>query len=327
MRILADYHHEELYEALLILFEDRFHWEVYRPTGMAWYEAGLWCASHHPGVVHRCLEPPDCVAAGDHWEAPSAEHPGRRHKLVSYEQFRAMGWDFVLASCWQHELRWQRLADEVGAPAIRYVGNAREPVDWSLSHVVLAAARMELKGPAAVYHPEFSLEEFRPEPPEDPRRITSVLNHLHVPEFRPAHEDWLSLRATLPEFEFREHGNTGRDGNLTPRRAVAAAMRRASWGFHDKPIGDGYGFVIHEWAAVGRPLIGRARYYAGLLAEPLWRDGVTAIDLGAPNAVERIRAIAADPDAHRRMCEEMAARFRELVDFDAEASEIRKLLA
>jgi hypothetical protein len=325
MRVLVDYIHEELYDSLLRLFEDRLGWEAYRPTGPEWFDSGLWRLNLHPAVRRRCLEPPGQVAARDHYEAPGPG--GRVHRLVTVEQCRSRGWDFLVASAPEHERPWQRLAASVGARVIRYVGNTRERVDWTLPQLVLAAARLELEGPGVVYHPEFSLTDFRYEPPEAPHRITSLLNHLHHPEFRPAHEDWLSLQRTLPEAEFREHGNTGRDGNLSPGAAVAAAMRGAGWGFHAKPLGDGYGFIVHQWAAAGRPLIGRARYYAGLLAEPFWQDGVTAVDLASPDAPARIRAIASDPARHRRMCEAIAARFRSLVDFDAEAAAVRALLA
>lgn len=324
-RVLADYHHADAYESLLILFEDRFGWEVYRPTGRDWVAAGLWRISDDPRNERSLLDPlPGQVLAGDHHEAPQVGNPARRHKLVTAAQFRALSWDFVLASVGVHEHSWQRLADQVGARAILRVGTVQQPVDWSLPHVVLAAARIDLRGPGVLYHPEFSRAEFRYEPPAGATRILNGMNYLSgTPS---AYEDWLSLQAALPAFEFREHGLGGRDGHLTPPSALAAAMRAASWGFHVKPIGDAYGFVVHQWAAVGRPLIGRARYYAGLLAEPLWADGVTAIDLDAPGAIERIRAVAGDPAGHRTMCEAMADRFRALVDFDAEAEQIRALL-
>ena len=325
MNILADYHHADLYESLLILFEDRFGWQVYRPTGLDWYRQGLWLGSDDPKVVHQFLDPwPGQTLVGDHYQAQEVPHPSRRHKLVTYEQFRAGRFDFVLASLRQNEHRWQQLADEIGARALLQVGNFDQPVDWSLPHVVLAAARIELQGPGVIYHPEFSLADFRLEPLDDPRRITNLTNCL--PQTGRAFADFLALRMALPEFTFREHGINGRDGIVSPSAAVAAAMRAAGWAFHNKPVGDGYGFVIHQWAASGRPLIGRARYYAGQLAEPLWEHGVTSIDLSVPDAVDLIREISEDPERHRRLCEAGARRFREIVDFDAEAARIRELV-
>lgn len=42
MRVLADYHHHDLFESLAILFEDRLGWELYRPIGMEWFDEGYW---------------------------------------------------------------------------------------------------------------------------------------------------------------------------------------------------------------------------------------------------------------------------------------------
>ena len=54
-------------------------------------------------------------------------------------------------------------------------------------------------------------------------------------------------------------GSKSPNGNLTPVGNVAEEMARATWAYHDKPTGDGFGHVIHNWAAVGRPLIGHGR--------------------------------------------------------------------
>ena len=325
MRVLADYHHAELYESLLLLFEDRFGWEVSRPVGHRWYEVGLWRHSNNLAVVAQFTDmPPHAQLAGDHYEMSSATVHGRRHRLVTYEQFHSTPWDFVLTTLDGHEQAWQRLADEIGARAIYQVGNANQPIDWTLRHLVLAAARIEVRGPALTYHPEFCCIDYRYASPPTPYRITNFMNCLSAST--PAYEDWLSLQAALPEFEFREHGIDGCDGMLHACAPIGAAMRESGWAFHDKPMSDGYGFVIHQWAATGRPLLGRARYYAGRLAEPLWGEGITSLDLGRPGAVDRIRAVAADRARHDLMCRDMAARFGQLVDFDAEAEAIARFV-
>ena len=92
---------------------------------------------------------------------------------------------------------------------------------------------------------------------------------------------------------------------------------------------DGFGHVIHDWFAVGRPVFGHESYYRPQLAGPLWVDGVTSFDLEHRSAEEVtaiLRRIREDEDYHLRLCENAAARFREVVDFDADAEAIRKLL-
>ena len=89
-------------------------------------------------------------------------------------------------------------------------------------------------------------------------------------------------------------------------------------------IGDGFGHVIHNWAAIGRPLIGHASHYAGKLAEGLWEDGVTCIDLDRhgvgelPGLLDSLDNVA--------MGRAIRDRFESLVDYDEEAEQIRALL-
>ncbi len=104
-------------------------------------------------------------------------------------------------------------------------------------------------------------------------------------------------------------------------------MAASAWGWHDKPHGDGFGHVLHGWAAVGRPLIGHASHYRGKMGEPFWQDLVTCIDLdrhSLPEAAEIVRSMR--PDDHGAMCRAIRATFDELVDYDAEEQAIRDLL-
>jgi hypothetical protein len=110
---------------------------------------------------------------------------------------------------------------------------------------------------------------------------------------------------------------------------VAERLAATGWVWHDKRIGDGYGHVIHNAAAMGRPLIGHASHYKGLAGEPLWRDLDTCIDLDRhqPADVLRLmRAIKADRDWYREITCRTRATFESLVDFDAEAERIRTIL-
>jgi hypothetical protein len=110
---------------------------------------------------------------------------------------------------------------------------------------------------------------------------------------------------------------------------VADVMRASGWIWHDKRIGDGYGHVVHTAAAMGRPLIGHASHFAGMMAEPFWQDMRTAIDLDKHDPIEAlrlIRAISADPDWYADMSGNMVEVFERTVNFDAEADRIRVAL-
>ena len=105
-------------------------------------------------------------------------------------------------------------------------------------------------------------------------------------------------------------------------------MAGSAFGWHDKEQGDGFGHVIHQWAAVGRPLIGHASHYRGRMAESLWQDGVTCIDLDRHSPAETaslIGSISRDTKRHRAMCEAIRAEF-DKIDWAGETERIRELL-
>ncbi len=104
-------------------------------------------------------------------------------------------------------------------------------------------------------------------------RIVSFVNLLsRIPE---AWASFAALQGLLPDYSFGSFGHDCPDGFLTPVAAIAEEMVRAKWGYHDKLSGDGFGHVIHNWAAIGRPLIGHGSYYRGQRAEGIlarWID-------------------------------------------------------
>ena len=59
MKVLADYHHHDLWESLELLFA-RFGWTLYRPIGMEWFEQGYWNHErkwHGDAIARQYLEP------------------------------------------------------------------------------------------------------------------------------------------------------------------------------------------------------------------------------------------------------------------------------
>jgi hypothetical protein len=340
MRLLADRHHADLAESLLLLFEDRFGWEVYFPIGREWRDEGIWLLSQgtpdDEGVRKQFLDldilrhPSD----GNHYTEIWQAHPERVQKLVTLEQFRSMQWDYILASVTPNEHTFARLAREVGAKFILQVGNVYQPVDWSQDPLVMASARIPIEGRGVVYHQEFSLDTFRHEAlirtlggegcltwP-----IVTVSSFVNLFPRTGCYGLWTQAKAVLSEVRWREYGHEGADGFLAPAAAVADAMRASDVIWHDKPHGDGFGHVVHNAFAVGRPVVGHASHYRGQLAEPLWLDGVTSLDLDGPEAEAKVAALLADPQGRARMGEQAALRFQMTVDFEEDAEAVRRLL-
>lgn len=350
MRVLADYHHHDLWESLELLTR-RLGWTLYRPIGMDWFAEGYWNHErkwHGDTIARQYLEPwgSDMGPAkmGEFHLRLDASH-GRFIRLVTLEAARARRWDIVISSLAHNHEGFARFAAEVGATFGLQIGNVRfGPADmaedrWDLAAFGLVSGFLPVSPPKphVVYHQEFSLTDFRYQPPprHDRFRVSSFVQCY--PQDAGAYPYFTAAAGVAPELDWRVYGAYGEAptdgyaaGNLDRCADVAAAMRDSDVGWHAKRWSDGYGHVIHNLFAVGRPVFGFQTYYATQMAGPLWVDGVTSYDIGtrSPAEVARlIRELAADEDRHLRMCEAAAARFREVVDFDAEEQAIRAMFA
>jgi len=341
MRVLADYHHSDLFESFALTFVDRFGWDLYRPIGMGWYDEGIWNferAYHGDAVARQYLQLWDSdVLVGDHWERADTTHPGRTYRMVTLEQARSQGWDIVISSLPDNDRGLHGLAQDRHAAFGIQLGNVGQMSAWELADFALCSTAMPYTPakPYVVYRQEFSLQDFRYEPP--PREDFRVASFVQcLPENPLAYAQFLRYARSEPSFDWRIYGSYGSHetdeyaaGNLPTTPAVAAGMRGVDVGWHSKEWSDGYGHVIHNLFAVGRPVFGIARYYEDKLAGPLWVDGVTSIDISRrePSEVlDILRRLRENPDEHLRMCEASAARFREVVSFDEDAEKVRGLI-
>lgn len=347
MKVLADYHHHDLWESLELLAA-RLGWDLYRPIGMEWFDQGYWNHErkwHGDAIARQYLEPwGDDVPRDNLSLRHDRSHPERWHKLVPLDAARDLGFDLVMSTLAHNHEGFARFAREVGATFGLQIGNVRfghadmAEDRWDLAAFGLVSGIMPATPtkPHVVYHQEFDLAHFRYEPPprHDPLRVSSFVQCY--PE-SPTYGALRDAAGTAPEFDWRVYGAYGgapadqfAAGNIDRCEDVAAAMRDSDIAWHAKAWSDGYGHVIHNWFAVGRPVFGIASYYRDQLAGPLWVDGVTSIDIehrSRDEVAAKLRELANDPERHIRMCEAAAARFREVVDFDAEAEQIRALMA
>ncbi len=332
MKALIDRHQADLFYAMQLLFEDRFGIEVYTPVGMEWFDQGYWQFGHqHLGraLADQYLNiDAKYELVGDHWETIDPAHPDRPIRCVTLEQFRAMdGWSHVMATVQDNQHGFWRLAGEVGAKYLYQIGNTRQEVDWALDPLAIASSEVALEGRAVRMHQPFDhVGDFRyRDPDEATQQITSFVNLMPRLVDWPL---WMGYMIWLPEWETKVYGIDGYDGNLHPVGAIADEMAQAAFGLQLKPTGDGYGHVLHGWAAVGRPLIGKGRYYRGQLGEHFWQDTVTCIDLDQRSGQENvalIRDIWADKPRYRAMCEAIHREF-ERIDWDGEARAIADLI-
>jgi len=332
MRVLVDRHQADLFYAMQLLFEDRLGLRVYTPIGYDWFDHGYWRFGHeHFGRdladQYLGIDAKYALRKRDYATFDPA-HPDRLIRCVTLDQFRALGgWSHIVASVQDNQQGFRALADEVGAKYVYQVGNTRQQVDWSLDPYAIVSSEVPIEGRGVRMHQSFdhATTFSRRDPGEAGPVIASFVNLMPRLVDWPL---WLGYQSYLPDFATKVYGIDGPDGNLHPVEAIADAMAASAFGLHLKPTGDGFGHVLHGWAAVGRPLIGKASYYRGQLGERFWQDGVTCIDLDQRTPDENaalIRDVWADPDRYAAMCAAIRAEF-DRIDWEAEGDALAGFL-
>ena len=346
MKVLIDFAHSDLWESLALLFEDRFGWTLYRPIGMEWHTERIWqfeAKTMGDTVARQFLEPwASDRQLADHSERDDETHPGRVYRMVTLAQAYDLRPDIVISTLAENETGLHGFARAVGAKYGIQIGNQGAENQWGLVDFALSSVTLpQLPGgkpwvPHVFYRQEFSLADFRYEyPPTTDVIACRVQCFAGTPDYAR-----FTRLSGLSGLTFRWFGHCGEPDNLWGGNAhttaeVAASMRASRVAYHVKRWSDGYGHVIHNWFAVGRPVIGSSSYYSGesdgivKLAAPLFVEGETSFDLDKlddAGAVALLQRLATDDELHQRISENAARRFREVVDFDAEAAAIRTML-
>ncbi len=343
MRLLIDYHHSDLFESHLLLFADRFGWEVWRPIGMEWFDGGFWNFErewHGDAVAKQYLQvwDTDLVTGPETLRRIDGTHPGRSLEMVTLAGFREMEWDAVISSLPANDHGFWSLAQERNATFGIHIGNEGQQSRWDLASFALVSSILPWKPPIphVTYHQPFDTDKvfYHDWPPANREAIASFVQCF--PENPVPYAEYLSLARQAPDLQWRVYGAYGSHsedefacGNLPSTPSVADHMRAAGTIWHAKSWSDGFGHVIHNAFAVGRPVVGRASYYRGKLAEPLWVDGVTSFDIDRRDNAELLsilRRLRDDDDYHRTISLNAAQRFREVVDWEGEADAIRAMM-
>lgn len=313
--VFVDRHHDSLFNSLIILFEKRLGWKLSTQAGMAWYQEGLWDVFPHPSTAEQYL-----------LREVEKEHG------ITLEQFKDTKFDVLLCSIPTHVNIWLKLKElyQPQAKLIFQVGNVW-PFDHSfpIKNILASAVVPQLMGFNVLqYHQEFDLNSFHYEPVKEGRKIYSFTNCLNTVDlYRPDWDLFLQLESLLPEWTFKSYGGQTRDGAISPLD-VAAKMREATFIYQCKTKGDGFGHVIHQAAAVGRPLITRFSDYEDKLAECLI-DEITSIsvDHATPETIANmIRETWDSGLTPITRGKNIYQKFKDNVDFEYEAEQIKQFL-
>lgn len=349
MRVFTDFHHASLLNSLIMLFEGRLGGQVYRPIGMEWAEKGFWNVYPHPATQQQFLSldqgyrpidgtPPlnlieevrtNAFDQAEVYYCRDIEKDST-NKAITFQTFCDMDIDIVIATIPQHIEPFKRLIREFkpDAKLIFQIGNQWTTEAFDAPNV-MASARIK-NVPEVInyveYHQEFDLGVFtRGGSGYQPKSVFSFINVLQ--DF----PDWplfQQLEKLMPDWEWRSYGGQCRDGSMNGSKALALRMRQAQFVWHVKAGGDGYGHVLFNSAACGRPLITKKSYYAGTLGEKLMIDGETCIDIDNKTPEQIVEAIGhfSQTENYSKMCQSVYANFRKHVDFDKDFEQIKQFL-
>jgi hypothetical protein len=312
----------------------RLGWTWYRPIGMDWFTHGYFKIAepygNSPVTIGQYLDINDLPYEPytnlneivDNKNGIFHSYDGENkitHNAITYEMFKKMKFDYIIATHPAHG-NWEELLQfQPGAKFVMQLGN--EGQDTMAKNVLSSvwAYTPKLGQNILYYHQEFSLKDFRYEPLTSHTLIRSFV-HL-LPE-----KGYFDIyKSILKEFTMEAYGM---GTELGVSMDLPTQMRESAFGWHIKPA-DGYGHVIHNWFAVGRPIITRGNYYAGKTGGLLLKDGFNCIDLDKHTFEENVRMIRywSLPDHHNEMCKNAHDTFKEIVDFDREAESIQRFLS
>jgi hypothetical protein len=350
--VFTDFHHAGLLNSLIMLFEGRLGGNLCRPIGTEWYKQGFWKIYDHPATVEQYLgingATPDETPRLNDFYYPDLQtgffgvycckdiDSGYFNKAITFEAFMNTKFDIVIASIPQHLEPFKRLCEfHPNHPKLIYqIGNAWNiPAGTSVKNV-MASANVPYSGGMNFirYHQEFDLNIFRPSNTKvlSNENIYSFVNCFSIQEhFKNDWQLFQEVEKKMSSWNFKAYGGQCRDGAAHGSQELADKMREAMFIWHTKNGGDGYGHVLFNSAAVGRPIITNKAYYRGKLGEKLMIDGETCIDINGLSVDEIINKISnfSNPELYQEMCINVYNNFRKYVDFDKEQKEIELFLA
>lgn len=344
-KLLSDYHHTSLYSSNLHLFEKRLGMEVYRPIGMEWFREGYWRINNQEDTATQYLSldqawrpsdgtpPLNQFADQRGWgrlpdgvvEIANNEYPDLPHAACSLEYFKNTKFDYLVATIPQHVPAFQELIAryQPQAKLIFQVGNNWDYERLGVPNVLASTMPRDVPDWMRVcfYHQPFDRELFRAPvlTGDEPKRVTSFVNVLRDEPLR----HFLKLEKALPEFEFLAYGGQCRDGCVTGSENISQAFASTQFVYHNKPGGDGYGHVLHNAFASGRPVLSFCSQYRGQLGSLLLNKSSVNLDCITVDQQAGLIRYWAEPQRMADLSRRSVAAFDEFVDFDAEADQVR----
>lgn len=356
--VFTDFHHASLLNSLIMLFENRMQGKIFRPIGMEWAERGFWKVYDHPATQAQYLSTGSTPIDGtrplnnvlrEYYIGEQGQEPdvylcqdidsGNYNKAITFDGFMKLKIDIVIATLPQHIEPYYKLTQiHPSRPKLIYqIGNAWNVPDNSPVHNVMMSAVVP-NIPSGInvvsYHQEFDTNIFTPHIPNPTEAewqiVRSFVNCFNAETgyMLKDYTKFLQVENAMTDWKFEALGGQCRDGAAHGTQSLANKMRESRFIWHTKNGGDGYGHVIHNTAAVARPLIVNKSYYSGKLGDKLLIDGKTCIVIDNLSVNEIVNKILYYNQAMRYadMCKNVYDNFKIVVDFDKEYLEIQKFI-
>ena len=342
VNVFCDFHHHSLLRSFVLLFENRFNWNLYRPIGMEWFYEGYWGYNNIEATAKQFLDTKTTIIAD---KTPALNivssiddyiynvyDPGHvtTHKAISLNTFKEIKFDYIIASVPQNVNIFKDLIKKYQPSAkliIQFGNNWVEPEDGSN---VMASVKGQGWGRANVvyYHQEFDTNLFKPIDEFGFRKISTYINVLQENK---GWVDFLNIENYLldKKIVLKSYGGQCRDGSFNGAEAVSKSVQKNDFVFQVKYTGDGYGHALYNAYACGKPTIIRSSYYKDQLGEELFNDD-NCIDLDKmdfDDAMNKIIDVINDIDQLKTMSTNAYRAFTNAVNFEQDAEKVQKWLA
>jgi hypothetical protein len=246
--------------------------------------------------------------------------------LITYDVFMSMHFDLLIASVPQHVPVFQKLSDNhPSRPKVAFqMGNMWTNYPRNVKNILNATSIIIDPTIHHInYYPEFELDLCRRNIPPVDNRISSFL-HINRAHYR----DMFMEVEKETGWEFKEYGADNRDGSIPDRcDAVTEKMLQSKFIWQVKRGGEGYGFVIHEAFATGRPpIVNYSDTYCNQRAGELMRPGINCIDVYGKTPTQIAKELVIASDTWGSMSEEARRAFDVRVNFEYQGDQMKKFL-
>lgn len=334
MNILCDFHHADLWWSHYLIFEKGLGHKLFRPRGMEWYERGFFFPNNidiaRQFLFFSLHQQPK---GSNNWVGMETINGCQYYpsfNTLSFEEFKYEQIDIIVPTISSHQDPFFKLREtfKPGAKLFRENGNVGElhsidsRYDNLLTSDIESFTHAKVKN-KVLYHQRFDEGIFSYRPIVNKNKIGCFLpTFRHVEGGLDFVNDHLSL---MPEVEFIDYGVNSAGGYINTKQDFANKMNEVGLVWHIKRQGDGFGHVIHNAFALGRPPIVIGKHYENRIAANLMEDGKTCVFIDEHDVEGNVRKIRAAINNLEALSEASRLRFR-TIDYDSELKEIAAFL-